>query len=95
MLSRTDPIPGDIIFGDVLSIEKLIDFEGVEKGRVAIAWNYNYLEIFKNRLILDGLHEDIDFHISDSGVQSLPFFLITQSENLRFEEEYFQKVNLV
>ena len=64
--------------------DDVLDYERVANGTVAIVWDYQYLQVFKQNLISRGLEEEIDFHISSSGEIPEPFF--TVSNKARFSD---------
>ena len=65
-----------------LDYDNDLDYEGVKEGRVALVWVKHYLEIFKNNLKSDDFREDIDFHVSETGGQSQPFFMLSNKVTL-------------
>ena len=88
---RKNVTEGKLIYEDNRVIVNQIDFNAVEEGKLAIVWNNDYLEIFKQNLISDGFREDIDFHIAQSEGQSA--FLISGYTLL--QEQYAQVLNMV
>ena len=69
------------------------DFDRVISGKLAIASNADYLEIFKKNLLVDGLVEDVNFHISSLGGVSQPYFI--QLHKTRLNSSLIKIFNLV
>ena len=64
------------------NLDKISDFDGVMNGKVALVFPSQYLHVLKNNLIVRGLEEDIDFHISKNGDTLKSCFVFYSQKNM-------------
>ena len=64
------------------NIDKTLDFDGIANGKVALVFPSQYLHVLKNNLIIRGLEEDIDFHISKNGDSLKSCFVFYSEKNM-------------
>ena len=77
------------IMRDLLKWE--IDIKGVKDGTVAVVYPEYTLQILKRGLISKDFKEDIDFHISESGRGSQPYFSLINK--MSFNESFEKIIN--
>ena len=76
-----------------LNLDKVFDFEGISKGKVALVFPSLYLHVLKNNLVELGMIEDIDFHISKYGDPWKSCFIAYSVKNMN--EYQILKLNFV
>ena len=59
-----------------------LDFDGIANGKVALVLPSQYLHVLNNNLIIRGLEEDIDFHISKNGDSLKSCFVFYSEKNM-------------
>ena len=73
--------------GNDRNLPNIIDFDEVRSGRLAIVYNFDYLQIFKQNLTDYGLQEDFDFHISNPNRKSELLFTMYNKEKMTKEHQ--------
>ena len=64
------------------NLDKTLDFDGIANGKVALVFPSQYLHVLKNNLVVRGLEEDIDFHISKNGDSLKSCFVFYSEKNM-------------
>ena len=64
------------------SLLEFIDIDRVKNDDLVVALSYEYLQAFKRNIFGKEFEEDIDYHISDMGDKSEPFFGFTIRDRL-------------
>ena len=64
------------------NLDKAFDFDGIANGKVALVLPSQYLHVLKNNLVVRGLEEDIDFHISKNGDHLVSCFVFYSEKNM-------------
>ena len=74
------------------NLDKVFDFDGIANGKVALVFPSQNLHVLKNNLIVRGLEEDIDFHISKNGDSLKSCFVFYSEKNMnnkQIQKYYF------
>ena len=75
------------------NLDKVFDFEGINKGKIALVFPSLYLHVLKNNLVRLGMKEDIDFHISKYGDTRKSCFIFYSAKNMN--DQQILKLNFV
>ena len=87
---RSDVLPFSIVADPLL---RAFDLKGVSEGKVAIAFPFCFLHVFKRYLLKRNMSEDIDFHISEFGDSWKPRFIWYNEKNLnKFQQDKLAKM---
>ena len=90
---RTERLKDEKFISHELSLDRDLDYKGLINGKTAFVFDGHLLNIIKTNLEIFNLQENIDFHISEFGGLSQPYFNAINKRKVN--ESLALKYNLV
>ena len=85
--------PSIILNFSISAATELFDWDGVIDNKKAVVMEFTFLNMLKQILLDKGKKEDIDFHISEEGSGSQPYFFLLNRAN--FDHKMARALNFM